>query len=89
MGEPSVLFVKPQAIKSADKKLLSAAGVIVVEIDDPSAVRFVKAESIAPDLPYGVLLRCAAEVIKSSAQVTRDHFGSLVCTAIANATRPK
>lgn len=44
-AEPSVLFVKPQSISADDKASLASAGIIVVEIDDPSSVKLVRAHS--------------------------------------------
>ena len=62
-----VLIVPPGAVEAADRKALRDAGVVVVELDDPTACQFVKAgetvsssdmlwaamDAIARDFGYG------------------------------------
>ena len=60
MSDPSILFVKPGAISAEDKSTLKESGVIVVEIGDPSAVKFIKAST---ELSGGDILRAACEAI--------------------------
>ena len=43
--EPAVLFVKPQSVSADDKGALALAGIIVVEVEDPTAVKLVRAHS--------------------------------------------
>ena len=43
--DPCILFVKLPAIKQADKKMLSGAGIYVIEVADPTAVNFVRASA--------------------------------------------
>ena len=40
--DPAILFVKPGAIKEGDIAVLKHIGVTVVEIDDPSSVKFTR-----------------------------------------------
>ena len=40
MCDVNILVVKPGIVKRADKKLLNNAGVVVIETDDPAAVKF-------------------------------------------------
>lgn len=44
-AEPAVLFAKPQSIAADDKAALASAGIIVVEVEDPGAVKLVKAHA--------------------------------------------
>jgi hypothetical protein len=84
--DPAILFVKPKAISAADKDALQKAGVIVIEIDDPQAVKLVRAHA---EIPQSALLGAAASAISSpgtSASTTRDvevAFARNVCAAIA------
>lgn len=63
MSDPAILFVKPQAISQRDKKTLAAAGVIVVELDDPLSVKFVRASS---ELSSTSLLAAATDAINGA-----------------------
>lgn len=63
MSDPAILFVKPKAISQRDKKSLSAAGVIVVEVEDPNAVKFVRA---AAELSSTSLLAAATDAIHAA-----------------------
>lgn len=85
MSDPTILFVKPKAISSKDKKTLQAAGVIVVEIDDPASAKLVKAGT---ELDGGAILRAAASAIRNAGLNTgsaRELFGKAMCAAIENA----
>jgi hypothetical protein len=64
MIDAAVLFVKPGAVRPSDKGALRKAGIVVVEVDDPQAVRLVRAESVfgaGAELPRGDLLRVLAK----------------------------
>lgn len=82
MGEPTVLFVKPQAISAKDKKALATAGVIVVEIDDPTAVKLVRPQATPPELEHGDLLFAAMTTISKSGDATKALFASTVAAAV-------
>jgi hypothetical protein len=85
MSEPSVLFVKPGAIKPNDKGRLYKANVIVVEVADPSAVNFVRPSGMTnvEELPYGAVLRAAATAIKgASYSESREKFAIALANAI-------
>ncbi len=43
--DPAVLFVRPQSIATDDKAALVSAGIIVVEVEDPSSVKLIKAHA--------------------------------------------
>lgn len=62
-SETAVLFAKPGAVKAADKRALSKAGIIVVEIEDPHDVKFVRAQT---ELPMGDLLAAAGLAINAN-----------------------
>lgn len=84
MSDAAVLFVKPRAIKSADKRALRDAGIIVVEVENPADIKFTRAET---ELPCGDLLAIAAGAI-AKFQYARESFGRAVAEALM-ARRPK
>ena len=78
--DPTILFVKPKALKPADKKALREVGIIVVEIADPSAVKFVRAGT---ELSSTQLLSIAAKVIHSATyDGPKIAFGKAVAAAL-------
>lgn len=84
MSDPVILFVKPNAISPRDKKALSTAGVIVVEVDDPQAVKLVRA---SVELDGGALLRAAAQAMThvragAYASDVREAFAKAICAAL-------
>lgn len=80
MKDPAILFVKPKAISSADKKALSDAGVLVIEVADPHDVKLTRPHA---ELSGSELLGIAADVIANYASTgVRDTFGSKICKAI-------
>lgn len=81
MSDPSILFVRPKAISPRDKKALQAAGVIVVEVDDPQSVRLVKANA---ELDGSAMLRAAAKAISESGYQTdvKSAFGKAMCATL-------
>lgn len=60
MSDPCVFVVKPRAISLKDKSALRKAGVIVVETDDPSSVRFIRPLA---EISSTEMLRCAMKAI--------------------------
>jgi len=89
MTEPAILFVKPGSVKPSDKGRLSKAGVIVVEIEDPAAVKFIRA---GMELSSGALLAAAAHALNNTAQYGNHQavFGEAVAHALTAAygTKP-
>lgn len=82
MSDPSILFVKPKAISRQDKKVLQEAGVIVIEIDDPSSAKLVRA---GVDVDGGAILKAAAHAIANAGYANgtaKELFGNAVCAAI-------
>lgn len=77
MKDPSILFVKPKAISNADKKSLTAAGIVVVEVEDPQAVKFVRA---ATEISHSALLVAAMDAMLKSGYYA--EFGKAVGIAI-------
>lgn len=73
--DPAILFVKPDAISAVDKATLQAAGVLVVEIDDPANAKFIRA---AAEVESTEMLRIAAKAIHASEIATKE-FGELMC----------
>lgn len=80
MSDPAILFVKPKAISVKDKKALQGAGVIVVEVDDPSSVKLVRAHS---ELSSGALLSAAAAAIQNGNWNVKNAFAEAICAAIS------
>lgn len=82
MSDPSILFVKPKAIGRQDKEVLREAGVIVVEVADPTAVKFVRA---GLEVDGGAILKAAATAIANEGVTTgtaKELFGKAMCAAI-------
>lgn len=83
MSEPSILFVKPKAINARDKKTLSAAGVIVIEVENVADVKFTRPSSSAPELPNSALLHAASKAIADYPHDgPKTLFGLAICAAI-------
>lgn len=84
MSETAVLFAKPSAVRPSDKAALRRAGVIVVEVEDPSDVRFVRAEGFlgAQELPHGDVLAAAAKAISRASGFATDYFGEELAKAL-------
>lgn len=81
MTDATVLFVKPGAVKPGDKGRLAKAGVIVVEIEDPSAVKMIRAQQ---ELSHGAILAAAAHAIGHTPYSgdVKAYFGAALCAAI-------
>ncbi len=80
MTDPAILFVKPNAVSARDKKSLQAAGVLIVEIEDPNDVKFVRPQA---EIPSGEMLRMACDVIaRQSNPTVRENFAKMICSAI-------
>lgn len=81
MSDPAILFVRPGAIKPRDRKALQAAGVVVIEVDDPLNMKFVRAST---ELSGGALLVAAAKAISESGYNTsaKELFGKALVEAI-------
>jgi hypothetical protein len=81
MSDPAVLFVRPKSISKADRAALRKAGVVVVEVDNPSEVRFLRPSQ---EISGGALLVAAAKAIRTTGSMhsVREVFGRVVCEAI-------
>lgn len=82
MSDPSILFVKPKAISRQDKAALQETGVIVVEIDDPTSMKFVRPRL---EVDGGAILKAAATAISNEGLTTgtaKELFGKAMCAAI-------
>jgi hypothetical protein len=75
---PAIMFVKPGAISPDDKAVLREAGVIVVETNDPDAVRLVQA---GHDLPSSALLAAAGKAVQAS-EIAQAVFGITIAEAL-------
>ena len=80
MSDPAVLFVKPKAIKAADKRALQRAGIIVVEVDDVADVKLTRATA---ELSSTELLTAAAQAIRgANFDSVKVAFANLICRAL-------
>lgn len=77
--DPAILFIKPNAISPADRTTLATAGILVIEIDDPSSVKFTRA---GMDIPQNGLLAAASKAIRHSKAAT-EVFGNSIALLIA------
>lgn len=77
-SEPTIMFVRPGAVSADDKTTLHGAGIIVIEIDDPQAVKLVRA---GVELEAGAMLNAAARAVRAS-EYSQRAFGVAVAEAI-------
>jgi hypothetical protein len=87
-NDPSILFVKPKSVSQADKKALRQAGVVIVEIDDPQSVKFIKASA---EIDGSELLNAAIKAINEHNHTTasvKALFGRAICAAIEAKAKP-
>ena len=82
--DPSILFVKPGAISAEDKAELKSVGIIVIEIDDPGSVKFIRAgvEIASSDL-LGIAMRAMKDETAGGASA-RSIFGRLLTEQLAS-----
>lgn len=76
-----ILVVRPKTLNAADKKALRVAGVVVVEANDPTEVRFLRADS---ELSSGDLCVAAMNALSKSSNINNEHglFVKLVSAAL-------
>lgn len=85
--EPTLLFVKPGSIGLEDKVVLREARVIVVEMDDPSSVRLIRAGT---ELDGTEMLGLAAKaMVDCSSTAASTMFGDLLTRVLAKRFAPK
>jgi hypothetical protein len=87
----TVLVTKPKALTPSDKGLLRKAGIICVESDDPSSVRFLSAESPplgGNDLLYAAMAALSTVDSYSTGKHQREVFATQVALLV-KATRPE
>jgi hypothetical protein len=74
--EPSILLSPHGAISAEDKGALREVGVIVVEVEDPSQIKFIRPHG---DVDASLLLESAVSAIVShSSNGPREHFGAFI-----------
>ncbi|MEM8801100.1 MAG: hypothetical protein AAGF55_01045 [Pseudomonadota bacterium] len=75
MSDVQVMMLPPGSISKADREELRSAGIVVVEIENPSSVRFVRA---GYEVETSDLLSCAASAISEQSYDTpnaKELFG--------------
>lgn len=83
MNDPTILIVPPQNLSAKDKRDLAKAGVIVLEMEDPTQARLIRAHA---ELSSTDLLGAAAEAISKDANsASRQLFAKAVCGLLENA----
>lgn len=80
MNDPAILFVKPRAISAKDKKALQAAGVVVIEVENPGEIKFTRAHA---ELSGTEMLTAALKAIATNtySNTSKQKFGELVIEA--------
>ena len=78
MNDPVILFCKPGAVQPDDKVVLQAAGVLVVEIENPQDVKLTRAHS---EIDGSELLTLACRAIRAS-DVAIKKFGDAMTMAL-------
>lgn len=86
MSDPTILFVKPKAISQRDKKMLSNAGVLIVEIDDPASAKFVRAAAEVSSTE--MLAADCAVIYDQSSTATRENFAKAICQVVLSKRTP-
>jgi len=81
-NDPAILFVKPKAIRTADKTALKRAGVLVIEVDDPQSIKFTRAYA---EIDSFVLLKLAMKTIAEtkSYENARERLGTNISTPLS------
>jgi hypothetical protein len=77
--EPTILFTKPGAVSADDAARLSAAGVIVVGVDNPADVKLVRAGT---ELDGSELLGLAGGALLAS-ENAQKAFGTALAKHLA------
>jgi len=79
VSDATILPVRPGTLSAKDKRALSAAGVVVVEHENPAEVRLLRP---AADLDSSAMLLCAMRALSklegASAKEQRELFSRLV-----------
>lgn len=79
--DPSILFVKPKAISVKDKRVLKDMGIAVIEIENVSDAKFVRA---ATEIHSSQMLRFACQAIKdTTSDEPRRIFGKAIAAFFA------
>lgn len=77
--EPSILVLHPGQIKAAVRKALAAAGVLVIEVDDPASVRFMRPNA---ELSSTEMLVAALRAIKRHG--SSGYLGEEIIAAVVS-----
>ncbi len=80
MNDPVIMFCKPDAVKQGDKLILQAAGVLVVEIENPQDVKLTRARA---ELDGSELLTLACKAVLTSDAATKKFGEALTRAMIA------
>lgn len=75
MPDPAIIFLKPGAISKQDRNMLRKEGVLVVEIDDPSSVKFVRAHA---EMSSSDMLRAAMRAVTYGGSRVKEVFTNAI-----------
>ena len=80
-ADPTLLVLKPGAISLEDKEVATRAGIIVIEVDDPSSVRLLKANA---EISGSDMLRAAMKALYEGDSIdgARRHFALNIAATI-------
>jgi hypothetical protein len=85
MSEPTLLVTKLGQLDDADRAMLREAGIIVLEVQRPEEVRFIRPHA---ELGTSDLLRAAMVAIKAASFSTQSDFAEAVAKAILDKPQP-
>jgi hypothetical protein len=72
MSDPTIFVCKPKSIAASDKAKLSKAGIIIIEMDDPSQFKLIRAST---EIDSSAMLGFALQAIKDGKSgETRDKL---------------
>ena len=85
-SDPPILFIKPNAIKRADKKKLEQTGILIIEMENPSEIRFVRA---CAELESSEMLGLAAKAISGARfrEEVKVVFADALCALLVEKSR--
>lgn len=85
-GEPTILIVPPQQLSEENRTALSAIGVVVIEMDDPSKARLLKqsAELSSSDMLHAAV-KSIITTTKRSSTAAAMNFGEEMALALIEA----
>lgn len=79
MSDVAVLALKPGQLDAVDRRALRNAGIVVIEVDNPEAVRFMRP---AAEISSTEMLAIALRAIKNSGSFAAQYLGEELVKAV-------